>query len=147
MSFQSLYKALQRELATIQKKSFIVHAAKELEREKSRLNYQKLQLIKQRVPTTEIDAKITNLQKNGLQPPKFDHSLLRKLVTELDYVEPSKNSHQQKVKLQYLSNISTFLRSQREYTELLERYNPGLTMDQEDKVRRTANKVGLSVPE
>lgn len=147
MSFQSLYKALQKELATIQKKSFILHAAKELEREKAKLQYQKIQLIKERLPTTDIDSKIADLLKNGLQPPKFDHSLLKKLVVELDYVVPSANSHMQKVKLQHLSNISSFLGAQREYNELLERYNPGLTMKQDDKVRKTANRVGLSVPE
>lgn len=145
MNYQTLYKTLQKELSILQKKAFEVHAAKDLEQKVAKLNYQKLQLIKQRIPSTDIDHQIANLKKNGLESPEFDPVLLNKLVKELDYTK--KDSHLIKVKLQQLQNLSTFLRSQREYTELLERYNPGLTMKQDDKVRRTANRVGLSVPE
>lgn len=49
--------------------------------------------------------------------------------------------------LRNLHNIGTFLRSQRVYSELVERYNPGLTMEQNENVRRTANRVGLGVPD
>lgn len=151
MSFSTLYKTLQRELCLIQKKAFEVHAAKEIEHAKAKLQYQKIQLIKQRLPTTEIDQQISNLKQKGLEAPKFDSTLLNQLVKEQtnshDVDLPALSAHLAKVKLQQLQNFSTFLRSQREYTELLERYNPGLTMNQEDKVRRTANRVGLSVPE
>lgn len=40
-----------------------------------------------------------------------------------------------------------FLRSQRKYTELLERYNPGATMSQAERNRLTAKRVGLSLPQ
>ncbi|CAK7909408.1 ATP synthase assembly factor Fmc1p, mitochondrial [[Candida] anglica] len=141
-SFKPLYEALQKELTTIHKKTFHVHAAKELERKKAVLQYKKIQLIKQRVPTTDLDKEIAEMNANSLEAPPLDTTTLRNLAEESTYT----NEPLLKVKLQQLSNMSTFLRSQREYTELLERYNPGLTMDQEDKVRRTANRVGLSVP-
>lgn len=33
------------------------------------------------------------------------------------------------------------------YATLLERYNPGMSMTEEDKVRLTARRVGMDLPE
>ncbi len=33
------------------------------------------------------------------------------------------------------------------YATLLERYNPGMSMDEEEKVRLTARRVGMDLPE
>lgn len=33
------------------------------------------------------------------------------------------------------------------YATLLERYNPGMSMDGEEKVRLTARRVGMDLPE
>jgi hypothetical protein len=33
------------------------------------------------------------------------------------------------------------------YATLVERYNPGMNMDEEDRVRLTARKVGMDLPE
>ncbi|EGS19871.1 uncharacterized protein CTHT_0043610 [Thermochaetoides thermophila DSM 1495] len=43
---------------------------------------------------------------------------------------------------QYLA----FLKAQQTYVELLERYNPGMYMEQDEKVRLSARKVGLELP-
>lgn len=40
----------------------------------------------------------------------------------------------------------TYLRAQRKYLELLERYNPGMDMDEEERVRLTARRVGMELP-
>jgi len=40
-----------------------------------------------------------------------------------------------------------YLRSQRQYITLLERYNPGMNMNEEEKVRLTARRVGMDLPE
>ena len=40
-----------------------------------------------------------------------------------------------------------YAKAQRMYTTLLERYNPGMSMDEEDKVRLTARRVGMDLPE
>lgn len=42
--------------------------------------------------------------------------------------------------------LLTYLRAQRMYTTLLERYNPSLRMETEDRVRLSARRVGLSMP-
>ncbi|KAF2478943.1 hypothetical protein BDY17DRAFT_258034 [Neohortaea acidophila] len=39
-----------------------------------------------------------------------------------------------------------YLKAQRVYTTLLERYNPGMNMEEEERVRLTARRVGLDLP-
>ena len=39
-----------------------------------------------------------------------------------------------------------YLRAQRVHTTLLERYNPGMNMSEEDRVRLTARRVGMDLP-
>lgn len=39
-----------------------------------------------------------------------------------------------------------YLKAQRMYTTLLERYNPGMNMTEEDRVRLTARRVGMDLP-
>ncbi|RMJ07167.1 hypothetical protein BHE90_014229 [Fusarium euwallaceae] len=39
-----------------------------------------------------------------------------------------------------------YLRSQRQYATLLERYNPGMGMDEEERVRLSARRVGMDLP-
>lgn len=39
-----------------------------------------------------------------------------------------------------------YAKAQRMYATLLERYNPGMSMDEEDKVRLTARRVGMDLP-
>jgi ATP synthase assembly factor FMC1, mitochondrial len=40
-----------------------------------------------------------------------------------------------------------YLKAQRMYVTLLERYNPGMSMDEEERVRLTARRVGMDLPE
>ncbi|KAG5983982.1 hypothetical protein E4U43_006222 [Claviceps pusilla] len=42
--------------------------------------------------------------------------------------------------------LATYLRSQRLYVSLVERYNPGMDMDEEERVRLTARRVGMDMP-
>lgn len=39
-----------------------------------------------------------------------------------------------------------YLRAQRTYAALLDHYNPGMNMDQEERVRLTARRVGMNLP-
>ncbi|KAI0389060.1 hypothetical protein F5Y17DRAFT_156549 [Xylariaceae sp. FL0594] len=39
-----------------------------------------------------------------------------------------------------------YLKAQRQYATLLERYNPGMNMDTEERVRLSARRVGLELP-
>ncbi|KAF8866852.1 hypothetical protein BDZ45DRAFT_577918 [Acephala macrosclerotiorum] len=40
-----------------------------------------------------------------------------------------------------------YVKAQRLYATLLERYNPGMNMDEEERVRLTARRVGMDLPE
>jgi hypothetical protein len=39
-----------------------------------------------------------------------------------------------------------YLRAQRKYVTLVERYNPGMNMDEEERVRLSARRVGMDMP-
>ncbi|KAF2153836.1 hypothetical protein K461DRAFT_292546 [Myriangium duriaei CBS 260.36] len=45
-----------------------------------------------------------------------------------------------------LEQFVQYARAQRMYTTLLERYNPGMNMNEEDRVRLTARQVGMDLP-
>ncbi|KAH9943106.1 uncharacterized protein BXZ73DRAFT_97161 [Epithele typhae] len=45
-----------------------------------------------------------------------------------------------------MRNVTTFLKSQQMHKMLLERYNPLLGLSVEDRVKKTANRVGLNMP-
>lgn len=132
--FKRLYKELHKELVAAHRKAYAARWKKDFESNKARLVYTKLQLIKARKPYGEVEALIKALENEKLEYPPMKTDASRELI-EQD--EDTVN----------LQNVVTFLRNQRVYNDLLERYNPGLTMSQEDNVRRTANMVGLSVPE
>ncbi|RLV83573.1 hypothetical protein JA9_004751 [Meyerozyma sp. JA9] len=135
-----LYRALRRELGVINRKSHEVHSAKELERVKARLQYQKIQLIRAKKPIAEIENEINSKLAAASRPPQVKTDVIRALIADTPAFLP-------RVQLQNLKNVGVFLKSQRTYNELIERYNPGLTMSQEDNVSKTANRVGLQVPE
>ncbi|TVY49174.1 ATP synthase assembly factor fmc1, mitochondrial [Lachnellula occidentalis] len=40
-----------------------------------------------------------------------------------------------------------YVKAQRMYATLLERYNPGMNMEEEERVRLTARRVGMELPE
>ncbi|GAB7347664.1 hypothetical protein MBLNU459_g4528t2 [Dothideomycetes sp. NU459] len=45
-----------------------------------------------------------------------------------------------------LEQFVQYVRAQRVYATLLERYNPGMNMDEEERVRLTARRVGMDLP-
>ncbi|EEQ41308.1 putative ATP synthase assembly factor [Clavispora lusitaniae] len=131
---KKLVKDLQKELTVAHRKAFTARWQKDLDKNKARLTYEKLQLIRNRKPTAEVEAKLKALESGKIEfPPLKKHHLRELLEAEED--------------INNLNNVVTYLKNQRVYNELLERYNPGLTMSQSDNVRKTANMVGLSVPE
>ncbi|KEY69170.1 hypothetical protein S7711_04952 [Stachybotrys chartarum IBT 7711] len=42
--------------------------------------------------------------------------------------------------------LVVYLRAQRTYATLLDRYNPGMNMDDEERTRLTARRVGMEMP-
>ncbi|KAJ6437805.1 phosphoglycerate mutase family protein [Purpureocillium lavendulum] len=56
---------------------------------------------------------------------------------------PPHQHHQARAEAEQLV---AYLRSQRQYVTLIERYNPGMDMDEEERVRLTARRVGMDLP-
>lgn len=49
--------------------------------------------------------------------------------------------------MQEAEQLAQYARAQRMYAKLLERYNPGMNLDEEERIRLTARRVGLDLPE
>ncbi|KAL4798083.1 hypothetical protein BDV19DRAFT_386741 [Aspergillus venezuelensis] len=49
--------------------------------------------------------------------------------------------------LQQAEQFAAYAKAQRTYAALVDRYNPGSLMDEEERVRLTARRVGLDLPE
>ncbi|KAJ5763624.1 hypothetical protein N7533_002305 [Penicillium manginii] len=56
-------------------------------------------------------------------------------------------SEERALRLQEAEQVAQYARAQRTYAALLERYNPGMNMDEEEKIRLTARRVGMDLPD
>lgn len=52
----------------------------------------------------------------------------------------------QRARLEEAWQFTEYVRAQGTYMELLERYNPGEEMDEQERVRLTARRVGMDLP-
>lgn len=48
--------------------------------------------------------------------------------------------------MQEAEEFVRYAQSQRQYLSLLERYNPGMNMSEEERVRLSARRVGMNLP-
>lgn len=76
--------------------------------------------------------------------PQNDKSLL--YVQDTKFLRDQILNAGEKRHIQHLKDVAAFINNQREYDELIERYNPGANISQEERVKLTANRVGLNVP-
>lgn len=121
------------------------------------LTYNRMQLVRQqqdkRAGASEKNKTVRQLNEIGKKIERLKNEDVSKSKQLLFY------SHSKHLKdivvqqkddprtLQHMKDIAAFVVNQSEYEELIERYNPGLKMTQEENVQRTAHKVGLQVPE
>ena len=87
-------------------------------------------------------------------------SLYRQILRELPARSPSilanPSPAQQHIRREFASDQPArlqegeqyvhYLKAQRMYTTLIERYNPGMNMGEEERVRLTARRVGMELP-
>ncbi len=52
-----------------------------------------------------------------------------------------------KTPIEQAEQFLQYVKAQRMYATLLERYNPGMGMDEEERVRLTARRVGMDLPD
>ncbi|VUC24751.1 unnamed protein product [Clonostachys rosea] len=79
-----------------------------------------------------------------LESPRSDiHSRLR---THFSAREQPESSLPAAVKAGQAQQLAAYLRSQRSYVDLIERYNPGMSMEDDERIRLTARRVGMDLP-
>lgn len=139
---ESVYKNILKELRVIGKQAHVVHSKSDLARQKARLEYEKLQHIRANKSIDHITKQIQNLKASSQPSTKFEEKF--KSLYQQKSQEPTKMPWVQQEQFQ---NIYKYLSSQRVYQELLERYNPGITMDTQENISRSAARVGLKAPE
>ena len=96
----------------------------------------------------------------SMASPSRLRSLYRSILRELPHRPLSTPSPiQQRIRKTFSSNTTEphqvdeaeqyiqYAKAQRMYATLLERYNPGMGMDEEERVRLTARRVGMDLPE
>ena len=94
-------------------------------------------------------------------------SFYRRLLRELPSRQPSSLANPSPIQQRIRSSFATpvtenapirdaldsteqfiqYLKAQRVYTTLIERYNPGMNMADDDRVRLTARRVGMDLPD
>ena len=132
---KSVYKQILKELRIIQRQSHKVHEEANIARLKTLLEYRKLELLKHNKPINDIQAQIDGLSTTE---PKYKFvPIFKELFKEFD--------EDSRIKSQNLDNVYKFLNSQRNYDELLKRYNPGINAS--ENIEKSANRVGLKVPQ
>ncbi|CZS93075.1 uncharacterized protein RAG0_16239 [Rhynchosporium agropyri] len=52
-----------------------------------------------------------------------------------------------RIPIEHAEQYLQYIKAQRMYATLLERYNPGMNMDDEERIRMTARRVGMDLPE
>ena len=60
---------------------------------------------------------------------------------------PARSRKSVEQQLQELEQFVQYSKAQRVYATLLERYNPGMSMDEEERVKLTMKRVGMDAPE
>ncbi|OAP58205.1 hypothetical protein AYL99_07295 [Fonsecaea erecta] len=94
------------------------------------------------LPRSPIHASIRTHLSSIQQQQQADNSSHGTSPTPAANAEP----HKQVARLQELEQFVMYLRAQRMYGTLLHRYNPGMGMDEEERVRLTARRVGMDLP-
>ncbi|KAI3404088.1 hypothetical protein KGF56_003124 [Candida oxycetoniae] len=141
-TFKQLYKTITQELLTYENKTLASLKNQEVKNLKAYYTYQKHLLTKQSKPTDEVDTKLKQLETDSVFSPATEIQDLKLLNNIIDD-KPGINSSYE---LNNLNNVAIYLKNQREYFDLLVRYNPGLLMDQQENVTQSAHRVGLEVP-
>ncbi|KAL7924213.1 hypothetical protein ACQKWADRAFT_287621 [Trichoderma austrokoningii] len=71
------------------------------------------------------------------------HNRIRSSFTE---TSSASSTHDAEHQAQLAHQAVTYLRAQRMYVALVERYNPGMEMPQDERIRLTARRVGMDLP-
>ncbi|KAL8855112.1 MAG: hypothetical protein Q9221_000018 [Calogaya cf. arnoldii] len=77
------------------------------------------------------------------QRPLSAPSLVQQRIRTTIASQPQEDAQ---IRMDQAEQYVQYAKAQRMYTTLLERYNPGMEMDEEERVRLTARRVGMDLP-
>ena len=77
--------------------------------------------------------------RNGGEPANSSPAKREEDVSETE-------RHRDLQRIQEAQQLAQYVKAQRTYTSLLELYYPGMSMDEEERIRLTARKVGWDLP-
>ncbi|AAS51696.1 ADL224Cp [Eremothecium gossypii ATCC 10895] len=158
-SLVSGYRGLLRTLVRCGRRSRLEQAQQDAKKQIAVHTYRRMQLVREQQQVADpaerarINAQLAALAKNvqALKAAETgrSHELLfypRAAELRALLLAPAEGPALER-RAEHLAEVSGFVVNQHQYAELVERYNPGLRMSQEEKVKRTAAKVGLRVPD
>ncbi|KAL8905400.1 MAG: hypothetical protein Q9171_006685 [Xanthocarpia ochracea] len=95
-----------------------------------------------------ISARARSLYRSLLrelpQRPLSAPSLVQQRIRSTIATQPQEHTQ---LRIDQAEQYIQYAKAQRMYTTLLERYNPGMEMDEEERVRLTARRVGMDLPD
>jgi hypothetical protein len=95
--------------------------------------------ILRELPIRQPSATSTHLSQQRLSSPSQLQKRIRTLIST-----PHGDATSQ---AQQAEQFVKYVQAQRQYVTLVERYNPGMDMSEEERVRLTARRVGMEMPE
>lgn len=101
---------------------------------------------------TMTSAHLRSLYRSILRelppPPRSSSPSALRSSIRSHFAAPSVKSSEQYIlaRRQETEQVVQYLKAQRIYNVLLERYNPGMTMEDEERTRLTARRVGMEMP-
>lgn len=150
------YRHLVRAMVRGDRRSRIAQRVEETRKQIALLTYRRMTVVRQQNETKDalLSAKLfkelqsLNRQVDALKRERVenDKTLLFARDTALIRESLSENEGDAGRLLQHLHDMGSFLTNQREYDELIERYNGSSKLTQEETVKRTAGRVGLDIP-
>ena len=98
------------------------------------------------LPTRPFQSPPRTAKPTILSSPSPLQRHIRATIISRSSSTSSEPVDQQSSALQEAEQLLQYLQAQRQYVTLLERYNPGMNMDEEERVRLTARRVGMDLP-
>jgi len=78
-------------------------------------------------------------------PSPLQHRIRSRFLASPSPTENEEDAHLHNILA--TDQMIQYVKAQRLYTTLLERYNPGMNMNEEERTRLTARRVGMDLPE
>lgn len=151
------YRCVVRAMVRSDRKSRIAQRLEQRRKDIATLTYKRMNVVRAQNLATDTmqkaklfkDLQLLNRQVDLLKNEDIEHDRRLLFVGDTSILRQNvldQGNGDRPRMLQHLKDIAAFLNNQREYDELIERYNGGSKLSQSENVKRTAGKVGLQVP-